>query len=106
MPSRRIIFSRSAAMAAEFPHVSSRPSVSAFVRIPRSQHSIAKETVPPAEIESIPARFSISFMWKMLSRSAFMHCPPSARTVSYSGLCVSPPPGFGMQMPPQPRGQA
>ncbi|OPY06270.1 MAG: hypothetical protein A4E67_01553 [Syntrophaceae bacterium PtaB.Bin038] len=106
MPSRRIIFSRSCSMAAAFPQVSSRPPVSPLVRIPCSQHSMAKEITPPAEIVSIPARLSISFMRKMLSRSEFMHCPPSERTDSYSGLCTSAPPGFGTQRPPQPRGQA
>jgi len=106
MPSRRIIFSTSAVMAAALPQVSSRPSVSSFVRIPCSQHSMAKEIVPPAEIVSIPALFSSSFMWKMLSRSAFMHWAPSERTDSYSGLWTSGAPGFGTQIPPQPIGQA
>ena len=60
MPSRLTIFSTSRTMASVLPQVNFSPSVSVGVNSPFSKHSMAKATVPPTEMVSMPARLSSS----------------------------------------------
>ena len=65
---------------------------------------MAQATVAPAEMVSMPARLSSSLSSKTLCASSFMHSPPRASTLSYSGLWVSEYFPSMEQIPPQPRG--
>ncbi|MBT9137235.1 MAG: hypothetical protein DDT34_02323 [Firmicutes bacterium] len=75
-------------MAAPFPQDKSSPSVSSSVRIPFSKHSIAKETILPAEIVSIPRILHNSFPLMTAGTSVMSHLEPSEARVSYSGPAV------------------
>ena len=80
-----MIFFTKAIMASEFPHVSSKPSVSFIFIRPFSKHSIAKAIVDPVDIVSIAARLHKSLISSIESKSLLRRSAPNEQQVSYSG---------------------